>query len=774
MDKVKKSSVVVLIFALTLFVFCPTFSSKASAMTATATGPYSWTDPGGITHTTAYIKVGDQIVYCIDPDLPAPYGGHSYNEKRFYDDSVLAILYYGYGGAGNELGSTMKDYVKTYVALNNWKRGKTTKSTYSNQDSEVWKLIQHAKNQDAPITTKVSFSDTNVSTTVSGNVQKSETIKFVADDMNSVTIPLPSDVTIHVGSKTKTGGSYTVKGGESFYFTAPLDYGTVMKTGSLSGKIGTYAGLLYLPSSSNYQQLNGAKLILDPQKVSGFTVNFKAQTSTITVIHKDKYEGTVFRTDKHVLQIGSKYSYSPDSSISYKGKTYVPVDSDKVTGTVGTSDKTITFYYASKQKVTVKHIDNRAGTLIKSESYTMKRGDKYSFTPRTDLKKGKYTYRPISLGTKSGTVGDSDVTITFYYDVPLLEVGLKKLQIYTDNSTKGLPVKLWLKKSLNYDEGLKDFENAKIDVALYQGSTKLQSKTYTAKSLPESLDMKVPSNGLNVNEHKPYTVKFEAFNKNDIDVPTATNQLTTQGYTSSEETINLNVNQTLNGYNVSHIVMTEITPTTPMKSYYETFTFTGTAMSPQKTGYGTQQHINYIYKNDIDVDDKDSTFTFHVPSKLMDSFLNYTIQKNEALIPMDKTNDDVDFNDKGLLRETLFEFPHVNVERETGYLFTDSQVKNKDSHITKSLIDGGRKFYSPIWADLGNYDVSYQSNKLGVNDIQVIIKDTLELDAFMLGHMDSTTKEKDVIMLVPINADDPFPKGVPNGWTSQDIAWLKK
>lgn len=141
---------------------------------------------------------------------------------------------------------------------------------------------------------------------------------------------------------------------------------------------------------------------------------------------------------------------------------------------------------------------------------------------------------------------------------------------------------------------------------------------------------------------------------------------------------------------------------------------------------------------------------------------------------MDKTNDDVDFNDKGLLRETLFEFPHVNVERETGYLFTDSQVKNKDSHITKSLIDGGRKFYSPIWADLGNYDVSYQSNKLGVNDIQVIIKDTLELDAFMLGHMDSTTKEKDVIMLVPINADDPFPKGVPNGWTSQDIAWLKK
>ncbi len=41
----------------------------------------------------------------------------------------------------------MKDMVKTYVALNNWLDGKRDQKTYSNQDPDVWKLIQHAKKE---------------------------------------------------------------------------------------------------------------------------------------------------------------------------------------------------------------------------------------------------------------------------------------------------------------------------------------------------------------------------------------------------------------------------------------------------------------------------------------------------------------------------------------------------------------------------------------------------------------------------------------------------
>lgn len=107
--------------------FMPFFTSSAHAATAVAKGPYTWKDPHGVAHETAFIKIGDNIVFCIDPGKPAPYGGHSYAlPKRQYDDGVKAILYYGFGGDGNEIGNSMTDMVKTYVALNNWLDGKRT------------------------------------------------------------------------------------------------------------------------------------------------------------------------------------------------------------------------------------------------------------------------------------------------------------------------------------------------------------------------------------------------------------------------------------------------------------------------------------------------------------------------------------------------------------------------------------------------------------------------------------------------------------------------
>lgn len=44
--------------------------------------------------------------------------------------------------------------------------------------------------------------------------------------------------------------------------------------------------------------------------------------------------------------------------------------------------------------------------------------------------------------------------------------------------------------------------------------------------------------------------------------------------------------------------------------------------------------------------------------------------------------------------------------------------------------------------------------------------------AHMYAHMDSETISEDAIILEPINADDPFPNGVPSGWSEEDVKEL--
>ncbi|WP_191963976.1 hypothetical protein [Bacillus safensis] len=51
----------------------------------------------------------------------------------------------------------------------------------------------------------------------------------------------------------------------------------------------------------------------------------------------------------------------------------------------------------------------------------------------------------------------------------------------------------------------------------------------------------------------------------------------------------------------------------------------------------------------------------------------------------------------------------------------------------------------------------------------VDVQQQLELYA----HMDSETKEYDEVLLKPVYADNPFPNGLPEGWTKEDMEWIK-
>lgn len=771
-DMKKLFSIIVLFVVMMSVAFLvKPYSTKAAS--GVAKGPYSWTDPVGITHTTAYIELDGYIVYCINPDLPAPYGGHSYDSgKKTYDEGTKAILYYGYGGSGNEVGKTMTDYVKTFVALNNYLEGKTTKATYSNQDSEVWKLIQHAIHKDAPSTTAVSFSNNNVASSISGSVQKSKTITFKADKDNFMNIPLPSKVTIHSGGQSQTGGTFKIHGGDKFYFTAPLSYDTDFKSGDLKGSIGTYQGLLFLPNSSNYQRLNGIRVILDPGVVAGFKIHFEARQSKITVEHRDKYDDALLEKSSSEKTIGTSYSYKAKTKITKGSNTYVPTSTKEKTGTVGSKDKTIIFYYNLQREIKVEHRDARDDRLIKTEKYTKLRGQSYSYGPKKDLKKGSYTYRPTSTAKKTGTVGAKNMTLTFYYDVPLVKIALEKLQVYTALATKGLPVKLDLAKTLVYKNNTIGMKTSNLTIGLYQGKTKLDSLTYTAQKLPKKASFTIKK-GLAVNQHLPYTIKLEGFNKNDFDVVSTAKQLTTQGYTSSEEVIEPNAAKK-NKVDVKRVIMTEITPTTKMESYYERFVLEKAKIPTMKTGYGFENNVALTYSNELAQTKAFKPFTFATPKKLIDSFVEAKTKGASSVLTMVEESNKTMTADGVTTTSIRYQLPHIQVERQTGYLFSDEQVKAKDKRIKYGLRDGGNKFYLPIWMDLGKYDTTTATGKLGTHAIQVNWKDQVNVEAFMYVAMDSKTKAKDEILLKPINADDPFPEGLPKGWSKADVKWLSK
>ncbi|KYD11480.1 hypothetical protein B4102_2208 [Heyndrickxia sporothermodurans] len=712
-------------------------------------------------------SVGGKQAFCIEHEKPTPPTGTPTKEGVIYKDKMIAAtLYWGWGGTKNIFGSDRnRGMVVTSLILSRIYTGEDSGGKSISGYSTLW---DKAKSKDVP-SAEVDFSKSSIHSSISGSVQKTETNKFIADSDNKVSFTLPSSITLHNTSTGKniTGGKVTLKGGDSFYLTAPLSYDKDFTTGNLKGSIKDYLPVLYKMSDSYYQTLvkTGWR---DPTDTTKFTARFEARQKKITVNHKDQYNNALLANESYTKKIGSNYSYSPKNSITKSGKTYKPVATSKKTGTLGSKDITLTFYYKLQRKITVLHKDARDGKLLETDTYTKYRGDSYSYSPKKNLKKGEYIYRPTSTAKKTGTVAGSDITLTFYYDVPLIKTGLEKIQVYTAPADKGLPVKVNLSKVNNYPNSNADMAKAKLNVSLYEGSTKIISNSYTAKTLPKNIDFKVPSKYLSVNQKKTYTVKIEGFSKNEIDVISDAPTIRTEGYTSSEKA--LNINNTSVSY--TGVIMTEREIRKNMVSYNESLHVNLKKLEKKITGYGFEYPIDVIYKNELG-QKFTSKFDFYVPKSLVDTYLTYPVSNNISRVRMDETSNKEKISDKTVLTTTKrFELPEVNIEKRTGNLFSNNQVESKDSRLKYKIIDGGRKFYTPIWGDLGVYQLELKNvDPLGIHKINVSMKQNLEIYAFMYGHMDSTTGKQDAIYLRPINADDPK---YPDKWSAEDKARFKK
>lgn len=723
-------------------------------------------------YTVGRFKVNGQWAFCVDHEKPTPPTGASYSDGARYDDeSIKAILYYGFNGAGNIIGNSDASLVATSLALdsimnNNHKAGRNTVPGYS-------VLMDHAQKKDAP-SSSATFSKNNVDSNVSGNMQVSETITFNADYRNSINLPVNAGTTIVVDGHSYTSGVAPIKGGQSFYVTAPLDYTNDVVYESIKPTLGVYQPMLYMPTNTSLQRL-GLSVSLDPIPIQRLSIDFKARKRNVTVLHKDKYDGSLLLEEHNEQDIGSWYSYSPKNPLNKDGNTFIPESTNSQTGTMPNNDLTLTFWYNLHKNITVQHIDARDGSLIKQETEKKLRGQNYSYSPRNDLKKGNFTYRPISNEVQSGTVGNNDITVKFYYDVPLIQTGLKKIQIYTDLANKGLPVKVELDKRFIYDESVSDMTKEKVKLSLYEGNNAVASKEYTAKELPEKFDMTIPSTNLTKDSKKAYTLKIEGYNKNAVDIIPNADTLTTDGYSASQKTVKADSSKEKQ-LTYKAVVMTEREVGKSMNVYYETLNIPLDKIKRMRTGYGFKMPVDLIYTNEIGTSDLDFSLDMKVPDKLVDkSYIDYESKDSTSTVNLEKTYNNSSTNNNLTTSKQKFELQHINVEKRTGHLFSNEQVKNKDERIKYELRNGDRKFYLPIWGRIGDYKVKVESPRaMGVNRFNVELGYDVNVYAHMYAHMDSETISEDAIILEPVNADDPFPNGTPKGWTGEDVKALKE
>lgn len=528
------------------------------------------------------------------------------------------------------------------------------------------------------------------------------------------------------------------------------------------------------PQSIAYVRPNSQTLawLLDPVRNHTIISIKVIKNAPVIVEHRDKFNNQLLKTTKETKLIGSRYAYKPYNPLKIGDKTYLPQTTKTQTGTVKDGTNKVVFYYDLERTITVSHIDKRNNQLIVPRTVVKKRrGQTYSYSPRTDLKKGSYAYRILTPNPVKGTVGGNNIEIKFYYDLPLMNIDFKHIEIYTANAKKGLPVTLKIQKDLLYDDKQKEYDTQKVSVQLTDKNTKkvVYQKEFSLRALPKELKTTIASNFLEKNQHHTYEAKFLGLTPGEV--VSHAEKIDTDGYTATEKAFTVTP-QKVPVFTYKDVVMTGRDYGKPMDKKYEQFQMNTVKLQAQKTGYGFSYAVQPVYDNECGVAGIDKpAFDLFVDKRLLDTYLDYPVRDKQAKLSLETTKSKQQ-TDQYQIEQTL---PQVFLEKESGNVFSATQKQAKDKRIREPLVDGGRKFYVPIWMDLGDYEVTLKSqHSIGVHEITVIVKDQLPVKAFMFGHVKSPTIQQDEIVFSPVHSDNPFPNGRPSNFSEEDMKWFKK
>ena len=502
--------------------------------------------------------------------------------------------------------------------------------------------------------------------------------------------------------------------------------------------------------------------------VFNITLNIQKE-APVTIKYRDRYTHQWLKSWTETKSIGDRVTYRPTNPLTLNGKTYVPVSNQGQTLVVKEKGNEVIFDYDLQRTVTIAHVDQRTHEkIIPDVIEKRRRGETYDYEARKDLKRGGFAYRPLAPETLKGKIGNENLHLTFYYQAPLAQIDLKRLEIYTAKAQKGLPVKLELQKNLVYPLSLSDYAQRQVKIVIEESQSQkvVKSLEWSLKALPEKIETLIPAEGLKKNSHQSYTVKIEGLEANEV--LSQAEEISTEGYTASEADLEANGGKT-ETLDYRGVIMTGRNYGEKMEKKYEQFWVNVPQLSPQKTGYGFAYRLTPTYTSDLG-QLTPLQFQLVANQALLDSYLPYPKNKSVVTLPLEKTKTQAT-RDK---EEETFELPEVDVERETGALFTPEQVRQQDPHLHHAVRPGGRKWYVPIWLKLGDYEVEGQTcQPIGVNAIQVKLKTTLAVKAYMFGAYGSKTIAIDEIVFSPVNSQAPFGAGLPQNMTPKDKAWFQ-
>lgn len=179
---------------------------------------------GGITATA----------YCVQPSK-GMVGDGKYSITKLKDGKALAkVCYYGSKAAGDEGFfaekhpdfSAGKRFIITHIAAA-YANGSSDAFSGTNSTGKAlaMELYNYCMEQPNIPDVDMSFSEADTVAYVEGDHQRTKEITFQADELQSVTMKLPSGVKLHnvtTGGTSNAGEDVVITGGTKFYLSAPL------------------------------------------------------------------------------------------------------------------------------------------------------------------------------------------------------------------------------------------------------------------------------------------------------------------------------------------------------------------------------------------------------------------------------------------------------------------------------------------------------------------------------------------------------------------------
>lgn len=412
-------------------------------------------------------------------------------------------------------------------------------------------------------------------------------------------------------------------------------------------------------------------------------------------------------------------------------------------------------------RVTAYHVHAKSGTTIMTEGGNYDDGDTYSFSSRSNLVNGEgYKYIPLAPMTRSGTVNGSDVAVYLYYDLPLVDLGLKEARIYTDDEASGLPFRVefdpkWIDASSpsqlsGYTATIRVRNTA--NGATYNVTHPLTSMVYNGR---------IPAATLSGALRDRYEISFTVSNTDYI--VRRPGDILLHGYRASKQTVDV----TANNLSYTGVVMVQNTVGGSEQAFNETLTATTPTLPRLKTGYGFPLEMTYTYTNNLTTATEIAGLNTipAVPqpvNALVDpSLIDSHVKFKNALAPAtDHPKGTVSLigtgNRTGRLYTETYTLPELLIESNTGNLFTLEQRAAGDSRIKYALKAAGKKLYVPIWADVNKYDYRFESvgTPRGANKVRFVLRRDMDVHAHMFSHIDSGTPDDDELLLTPLSLEE--------------------